>query len=97
VPIILGHLPSATDIQAKVSTVTITGTVVNDVGDPLARVVVAFFTNGPAAGAIAQTLSNPSTGAFSITLPGSVNTEFAFVVSGELGENWVVHSHKKAE
>lgn len=76
------------------STVTVSGTVVNGSATPLVRIVVAFYANNMLNPISAK--KSGADGTFTFTLNGTVNTEFAFVVQGEIGENCVVHSHKKA-
>ena len=76
-------------------TVTLSGQVVDADSAPLSRIVVAYNANNLTVG-LGITASDPSTGNFSFTLPGTTATKFACVVQGEEGENCVVHSHKTA-
>ena len=85
----------ATNGFSSESSVTITLGVVNADEEPIQRMVYVYHNNDMSA-ALGFSQSSPSTGEASFTLPGTPNTEFAFVVQGEAGENCVVHSHKKA-
>ena len=82
--------------QARPSTVSVTATVVDQADAPIRRNVTAFY-NGNLSSAIATEMSDPLTGKALFSLYGTANTEFAFVVQGEVGENHVVHAHKKAD
>ena len=82
--------------MASLSTVSVTATVVNQAAAPISRVVQAFYSSNMSA-SIAVVTSDPTTGAAEFSLPGTMETEFAFVVQGEVGENHVVHAHKKAD
>lgn len=78
------------------STVSITVYVQNGEGSPLPRLVFAHYANDLST-SIGRTTSSASSGEAVFSLGGTANTEFAFVVQGEAGENCVVHSHKKAD
>ena len=82
--------------QARPSTVSITATVVDQADVPIRRNVTAFY-NGNLSSAIATEMSDPLTGEALFSFYGTANTEFAFVVQGEVGENHVVHAHKKPD
>lgn len=86
--------PARAIVQA--STVELSGQVVDAESSPLSRIVVAYNANDLTV-ALGITASDPSTGNFSFTLPGTTATKFACVVQGEFGENCVVHSHKTAD
>ena len=79
--------------QARLSTVSVTATVVDQADVPARRNVTAFY-NGNLSSALATEMSDPLTGEALFSLYGTTNTEFAFVVQGEVGENHVVHAHK---
>ena len=82
--------------QARLSTVSVTATVVDQANVPVRRNVTAFY-NGNLSSALATEMSDPLTGEALFSLYGTTNTEFAFVVQGEVGENHVVHAHKKPD
>ena len=79
--------------QARPSTVSITATVVDQAYVPIRRNVTAFY-NGNLSSSLATKMSDSLTGEALFSLYGTANTEFAFVVQGEVGENHVVHAHK---
>ena len=81
---------------ARPSTVSIIATVVDQADVPIRRNVTAFY-NGNLSSAIAAEMSDPLTGEALFSLYGTAKTEFAFVVQGEIGENHVVHAHKKPD
>lgn len=83
-------------ITSSVSTISISGSVVDPSSNPLARLVFAYYANN-LMDAVDVTISDISTGAFSFELNGTENTEFACLVQGEIGENCVVYSHKTAD
>lgn len=80
---------------SSIANISISLSVTDTDSNPLSRVVVAFGTNNlfyP----LSIATSNSNDGSCTFSLYGTANTEFAFVVQGEIGENCVIHSHKKA-
>lgn len=89
-----GFMPSAPMFSFS-STVSVTVYVQDGGGDPISRLVFAHYANDLSTSLYGVT-SDASTGEATFSLNGTPNTEFAFVVQGEIGENCVAHSHKTA-